>query len=37
LFETDEADADIKIIDFGLSKILKSVGTAHTNTELTGG
>ena len=37
MFETDDPEADIKIIDFGLSKILKSVGSAHANTELTGG
>ena len=37
MFETDDPEADIKIIDFGLSKILKSVGTVHSNTELTGG
>jgi serine/threonine protein kinase len=37
LFETDDPESDLKIIDFGLSKILKSVGTVHTATELTGG
>lgn len=29
LFETDDPDADIKVIDFGLSKILRGVGTAE--------
>ena len=30
LFETDADDSDLKIIDFGLSKILKSVSGADT-------
>jgi len=36
LFETKEADSDLKIIDFGLSKII-SPGTTFHDTGLTGG
>ena len=35
LFETDDADSDLKVIDFGLSKILRGVNGAGPN--LSGG
>jgi len=36
LFETDDPESDLKIIDFGLSKILKNTGSLEAGT-LTGG
>ena len=37
LFETDDPNSDIKIIDFGLSKILKSTGKIGQAADLSAG